>query len=72
MRKAVRLVCFAAAVYVFLSLLASAVYALSSDSWEVATHRNGLTIVDVDPLPHGCVWLLPPWNNYGDDWHPLF
>lgn len=52
--------------YLLLSAAATIAYsAFPKAAWEIARHRNGLLIFDEDT--HG-VWLLNPFNNYGDDW----
>ena len=57
---------FAVAVYLFLCLVASALYNfIPSRSWDIATNRNGLCIVSAF---NGKLHMLNPLNNYGDDW----
>ena len=61
-----RFVICALVCYLFLSLVASALYALlPSCAWDIATHRCGLSIVTVE---NGDIHMLNPFTNYGDDW----
>lgn len=52
--------------YLVLSAAMTIAYsAIPSCAWTIACHRYGLLIFDNDQ--HG-IYLLNPFNNYGDDW----
>lgn len=56
----------AAAVYLALSIAASAAYHLfPSAAWDIASHRNGLLIISVDDSG---AWCLNPFSCAADDW----
>ena len=62
-------IAIAVAAYLAASALISAAYSLFPDrAWDIASHRNGLTIIDADERG---IYMLPPWNNYGDDWYQV-
>lgn len=70
MKKIVHSLIIGVALYIILSAIFSLMYALfPSIAWDVATHRNGLAIVEISRLEG---WLLNPLTNYGDDWIQLF
>lgn len=55
------------ALYLLLSAAASAAYRFLPPALagEVARHRNGLLIVDIDERG---IWVLSPFDNYIDSW----
>lgn len=56
----------AAAVYLALSIAASAAYNLFPfAAWDIASHRHGLIIVSFD---QSGTWLLNPFSCAADDW----
>lgn len=56
----------AAAVYLALSIAASAAYNLfPAAAWDIASHRHGLIIVSVD---QSGIWFLNPFSCAADDW----
>lgn len=61
-----RIIAIILAVYLFLSFFLSLAYNLfPAYAWDMASHRNGLTIVSID---HDGVWVLNPFSNCADDW----
>ena len=65
-RRAVVGIC---AAYLLASLAVSWAYDICpwafGGKWTIATHRNGLLIMDVDA---DGLHMLNPLSNYGDDW----
>lgn len=56
----------AAAVYLALSIAASAAYNLfPAAAWDIASHRHGLVIVSFD---QSGIWFLNPFSCAADDW----
>lgn len=68
MNLLLRTAAFLLSAYLSACASASVQYRISADPWEVAGRRNGLAIVTMDA---DGVWMLPPWNNWADDWLPL-
>lgn len=70
MKKTINVLLIIAVLYIIMSAVFSFVYALfPSIAWDIATHRNGLAIVEISPS-NG--WMLNPFTNYGDDWIQLY
>lgn len=74
MKKICKALALLLSLYILASAAMTAAYHLApyptpeldcSVPWEIATHRNGLMIWDLDECG---LWLLNPLNNYGDDW----
>ena len=58
------------ALYLTLSLAATAMWHMYPDrSWDIATHRGGLLILDWD---QDGLWVTNPLTNYGDDWVAIY
>lgn len=61
-----RIIIAAVALYLLASAVITAAYnSFPAHAWNIACHRNGLLVFTVD---NGHVYLLSPFDNYGDSW----
>lgn len=66
MKTVRRIIIAAVALYLLSSAAITAAYnLLPAHAWDIARHRNGLLVFTVD---NGRVYLLSPFDNYGDSW----
>lgn len=65
-----RKIAISIALYLVFSLAATTMWHAYPDrSWDIATHRYGLLILDID---QDGVWMLNPFTSYGDDWVAIY